>query len=74
MKKLLPLLLILSACSTTSNVSREIASSKRGVSSAEEDFSWVEQLDFDKKKEEKYDDDKDEFYFYSSDVSSHDLV
>ncbi len=74
MKKLLPLLLILSACSTTSNVSREIASSKRGVSSAEEDFSWVEQLDFDKKKEEKYDADKDEFDFSSSDESSHALV
>ncbi|AUN96773.1 tetratricopeptide repeat protein [Bacteriovorax stolpii] len=74
MKKLLPLLLILSACSTTSNVSREIASTKRGVSSAEEDFSWVEQLDFDKKKEEKYNADKDEFDFSSSDESSYALV
>lgn len=75
MKKLLPILLILSACSTTpENVSREIASSKRAVSSAEEDFSWVEQLDFDKKSEEKYRADKDEFDFSSSDESSHALI
>lgn len=75
MKKLLPLLLILSACSsTTSNVSRDIASTKRAVSSAEEDFSWVEQLDFDKKKETKYEADKDEFDFSSSDESTYALV
>lgn len=79
MKKLLPvLLLILSACSSTStnsgNASREIASSKRGVSSAEDDFSWVEKLDFDKKGEEKYRADKDEFDFSSSDESAHALI
>lgn len=76
MKKLLPvLLLILSACSTTpGNVSRDIASSKREISSAEDDFKWVEGLDFDKKKEEKYRADKDEFDFSSSDESAHALV
>jgi tetratricopeptide (TPR) repeat protein len=76
MKKLLPvLLLILSACSSTpGNISRDIASSKRAVSSAEDDFKWVEGLDFDKKTEEKYRADKDEFDFSSSDESEHALV
>lgn len=75
MKKILPLLLIFSACSTTpENISREVASTKRTVSSAEDDFSWVEQLDFDKKAEEKYRADKDEFDFSSSDESSNALI
>lgn len=75
MKKILPLLILLTACSTTTpNPSREVASSKRAISSAEEDFSWVEQLDFDKKSEEKYRADKDEFDFSSSDESAHALV
>ena len=76
MKKLLPFLILLAACSTTTptNPSREIASSKRTISSAEEDFSWVEQLDFDKKAEEKYRADKDDFDFSSSDESAHALV
>lgn len=75
MRKLLPLLLLLSACATNTNqVSRDIASTKRAVSSSEEDFSWVEQLDFDKKVEEKYRADKDEFDFSSSDESSHALI
>lgn len=75
MKKLLPLLLILSACSTTpDSVSRRSTSSKRAVSSTEEDYSWVEQLDFDKKTEEKYRADKDEFDFSSSDESTYALV
>lgn len=69
MKRLLPLMILLTACSTSEN-----ASSKRAVSSAEEDFSWVEQLDFDKKSEEKYRADKDEFDFSSSDESAHALV
>ena len=75
MKKLLPLIvLILASCSTTpEKASREIASSKRAVSS-EEDFSWVEQLNFDKRTEEKYRADKDEFDFSSSDESSHALL
>ena len=76
MKKLLPFLLILTSCSsnTSTNTSREIASSKRIISSTEEDFAWVEQLDFDKKSEEKYRADKDEFDFSSSDESAHALV
>ena len=74
MKKLLPILILLSACSTMpDNISREIASSKRGVSSTEEDFSWVEKLDFDKKAEEKYKADKDEFDLSSADESTHAL-
>ena len=76
MKKLLPILILLSACAATPpvNQTREIASSKRAISSAEEDFSWVEQLDFDKKSEEKYRADKDEFDFSSSDESAYALV
>lgn len=75
MKKILPLLILLSACSTATNYpSREIASTKRALSSSEEDFSWVEQLDFDKKSEEKYRADKDEFDFSSTDESAHALA
>ncbi|MBC7714330.1 MAG: tetratricopeptide repeat protein [Rhizobacter sp.] len=75
MKKLLPFLILLAACSTeTTTPSREIASSQRAISSAEEDFSWVEKLDFDKKTEEKYRSDKDEFDFSSSDESAHALI
>jgi len=71
MKKLLPLLLlILASCSTTEN----ITPTKRGISSSEDDFKWVEGLDFDKKAEEKYRADKDEFDFSSSDESAHALV
>ena len=68
-KLLLPLLLLaLSACSTTpGNVARSSASS-------DDDFKWVEGLDFDKKTEEKYRADKDEFDFSSSDESSHALI
>jgi tetratricopeptide (TPR) repeat protein len=68
-KLLLPLLLlVLSACSTTpGNVARSSASS-------DDDFKWVEGLDFDKKTEEKYRADKDEFDFSSSDESSHALI
>jgi Flp pilus assembly protein TadD len=77
MKKILPvLLLFLSACSThESHVTREIASTsaaKRSVSSADDD--WVEKLDFNKKSEEKYRADNDEFNFSSSDESAHALV
>lgn len=69
MKKLLPiLLLVLSACSTTpENVTRKSAST-------DDDFKWVEGLDFEKKVEEKYRADKDEFDFSSSDESSHALI
>ena len=71
MKKLLPLLILLSACSSNPTAPSK---DKRGISSTEEDFSWVESLDFDKKTEEKYRADKDEFDFSSSDESAHALV
>ena len=69
MKKILPmLLLVLSACSSSpENVARNSASS-------DEDFKWVEGLNFDKKNEEKYRADKDEFNFSSSDESSYALI
>lgn len=70
MKKILPLFFILTACST----SEQKATTQRVISSAEEDLSWVEQLDFDKKTEEKYKADKDEFNFSSSDESAHALI
>ena len=69
MKKILPMiLLVLSACSTSpDNVSRNSAS-------ADEDFDWVEGLNFEKKNEERYRADKDEFNFSSSDESSYALI
>jgi tetratricopeptide (TPR) repeat protein len=75
-KKLLPVLILLSACSTNVAIpNREIASSKKEVSKAPVDeYAWVEQLDFDKKVEEKYRSDKDEFDFSSTDESAHSLV
>lgn len=74
MKKIIPLFFILTACSSLEDQSsRSPASSKRTVSS-EEDFSWVEQLDFDKKSEEKYRADRDEYDFSSSDEDSHALI
>ncbi|MBC7429509.1 MAG: tetratricopeptide repeat protein [Bacteriovorax sp.] len=75
MKRLLPLIILLSACSTATNYpSREIASAKKEVSVGEDDFGWVEQLDFGKKSEEKYRADKDEFDFSSTDESAHALI
>lgn len=79
MKKLLPvLMLILASCASQDPyVSREkisMNSGKRAISSSDEDFSWVEKLNFDKKSEEKYRADNDEFNFSSSDESSHALV
>lgn len=77
MRKLLPvLLLILSACSSTEEyASRDEVSKKRNLSSStEEDFSWVEKLDFNKKKEEKYKADNDEYNFSSEDEAAHALV
>ncbi len=70
MKKILPLLLlVLSACSTsTENVARNSASSD------DDDLKWVEGLDFNKKNEEKYRADKDEFNFSTSDESSYALI
>lgn len=73
MKKLLPVLLLLSACATTTPTAVTKSSKKRGISS-EEDYAWVEQLDFDKKVEQKYKSDKDEFNFSSTDEAAHALV
>lgn len=47
---------------------------KRKISSAEEDFSWVEKLDFDKKSETKYVSDKDKFDFSNVEESNHALL
>jgi tetratricopeptide (TPR) repeat protein len=78
MIKLLPaILLILAACSTPeSHVTRDVASvnTNRVISSVDDDLNWVEKLDFNKKSEEKYKADNDEFNFSSSDESSHALV
>ena len=69
MKKILPILLLaLSACSTSPD---KVA---RNSASADDDFQWVEGLNFDKKNEEKYRADKDEFSFSSSDESSYALI
>lgn len=76
-KLLSAILLILAACSTPeTHNTREVASvsSSRAISSSDEDMNWVEKLDFNKKNEEKYKPDKDEFNFSSSDESSHALV
>lgn len=70
MRIILPLLLIISSCASSPTSKSSL---KRGISS-EDDYSWVEQLDFDKKTEEKYRSDKDEFDFSSSDESAHALV
>jgi tetratricopeptide (TPR) repeat protein len=74
MKKILPMLLILSACASSPTSLKKPSLSLRGISSTDEDYSWVDQLDFDKKTEEKYKADKDEFDFSSSDESAHALV
>lgn len=72
MKKLLPFLLILTACSSTpEKISRKSASDEKVK--PEEDYSWVDQLNFDKKTETKYQADKDEFNI-SAEESSHALV
>jgi tetratricopeptide (TPR) repeat protein len=71
-KKLLPLLLVLASCS-----SHQIQQPSRYVAAEttkEEDFSWVEKLDFDKKTEAKYSADKDEFNVSGGEENSHALV
>lgn len=70
MKKLLPFLLLLSACAGTSNYRKNANDEKV---KPEEDYSWVEQLNFDKKTEAKYQADKDEFDL-SSEEATHALV
>lgn len=72
MKKLLPLLILLSACATSpEGVYRKSAADENAK--PEEDYSWVEQLNFDKKVETKYQADKDEFNL-SSEEATHALV
>lgn len=72
MKKLLPILFLLTACSSTpSGVARKSAADENVK--PEEDYSWVDQLNFDKKTETKYQADKDEFNI-SSEEASHALV
>lgn len=72
MKKLLPLLILLSACSSVpSGIYRKSAADENVM--PEEDYSWVDQLNFDKKNETKYRADTDEFKI-SSEEESHALV
>lgn len=70
MKKLLPLLILLSACASN-NSYRYIAADENVTK--EEDYSWVDQLNFDKKTETKYQANKDEFNL-STEEASHSLV
>ena len=72
MKKILPLLLILSSCASTTNSVYRKSAADEGMK-PEEDYSWVDQLNFDKKVETKYKSDKDEFDI-SSEETSHALV
>lgn len=72
MKKLLPLLILLTACaSSPGNVYRKSAADENAK--PEEDYGWVDQLNFDKKTETKYRADKDEFDI-SSEEPGHALV
>lgn len=72
MKKILPLLVILSSCASyqSPQPTRTIAAE----ATKEEDFSWVDSLNFDKKTEEKYRADKDEFNVSGTEESSHALI
>jgi tetratricopeptide (TPR) repeat protein len=69
-KILLPLLLILSSCASNTNFRKSAAEEN---SKPEDDYSWVEQLNFDKKNETKYQADKDEFTI-TSEEASHALI
>lgn len=74
MKKALLLLVILSACTSTppkKNIYRKNADD--GSVKTEDNFTWVDQLNFDKKEEKKYVADKDEFDL-ATEESSHALV
>lgn len=74
MKKLVPLqlvlLLCLTACAGNTNYRSSAADEKV---KAEDDYGWVDQLNFDKKAETKYQADKDEFDL-SSEEATHALV
>lgn len=72
MKKLIPLLLLATACaSSPENNFRKSAADD--TVKAEEDYRWVDQLIFDKKTETKYQADKDEFNI-GNEESTHALV
>lgn len=72
MKKLIPLLFILSACATNNATSYRKNASDETVK-LDDDYSWVDQLNFDKKTETKYQAEKDEFNI-SSEEDSHALI
>jgi tetratricopeptide (TPR) repeat protein len=72
MKNILPILLILSSCATSSNSMYRKSAADENVK-PEDDYSWVNQLSFDKKTETKYRSDKDEFDI-SSEETNHALV
>lgn len=72
MKKIIPLLFILTACSSSpNNLSRKSASESNDL--LEDNYGWVEQLNFDKKVETKYKAEDDEFDI-SSEESNHSLI
>ncbi len=72
------IIFIVTSCASNENAvnpklkTKSIA--KRDVSSSEDDFSWVEQLDFDKKTEEKYKAEKDGFDFSSKETTENVLL
>ncbi len=70
MKKILPFLILLSACSSQPNFRKSAAEENVKM---EEDYSWVDQLNFDKKTETKYDANKDEFAIVASEAD-HSLI
>ncbi len=69
LKNILVLLLLVSCSTETLQSTRSLA-----AVGMEEDFSWVEQLNFDKKPEEKYKADKDVFSFPPISESNHVLI
>jgi tetratricopeptide (TPR) repeat protein len=73
MKILLPFLLIcISACSSLPDKGYRKTATEE-VTNLEEDYKWVDQLNFDKKTETKYQADNDEFSI-TSEESSHALI
>ena len=72
MKKIIPFILILTSCASNSgNLNRKSAADENAK--PEENYGWVDQLNFDKKAEIKYRADNDEFNI-SSEESTHSLV
>lgn len=71
MKKLFLLIFIISSCSTVPE--KAFRKTADEGSKKADDYSWVDQLNFDKKVETKYQSDKDEFNI-QSETSNHALV